>query len=166
MNGPYTPQIVVDGAAQINGSDGQATVHAIEAAKSDPRVSVRIGSFSMEGPRTVRVHLRVDALPESLGVRKADIFVAVALDHAESHVLKGENKGRDIKHVAVVLALNKVGTLEKRDGFERDVDVKLPNAPDQSNLRLIAFVQKPDFGQVLGASLTPAGGNKREAEKK
>jgi hypothetical protein len=166
VNSAYTPQIVVDGAAQVNGSDGQATVHAIEAAKSDPRVSVRIGSFSMAGPRTVRVHLRVDALPESLGVRKADIFVAVALDHAESHVLKGENKGRDIKHVAVVLALNKVGTLEKRDGFERDVDVKLPNAPDQSNLRLIAFVQKPDFGQVLGASLTSAEGDKKEAEKK
>jgi hypothetical protein len=168
VNSAYTPQIVVDGAAQVNGSDARAAVDAIEAARSAPRVSVRIGSFSMEGPKTLRVHLKVDALPESLGIHKADIFVAVALDHLESHVLKGENKGRDLKHVAVVLALNKVGTLEKRDGFERDVDVKLPSAPDQSNLRLVAFVQKPDFGQVLGASLTSAEGDKdkKEADKK
>lgn len=166
VNSAYTPQIVVDGAAQVNGSDGRAAVTAIEAARSAPRVSVRIGSFSMESPKTLRVHLKVDALPESLGVRKADIFVAVALDHAESHVLKGENKGRDLKHVAVVLTLDKVGTLEKRDSFERDVDVKLPSAPDQSNLRLVAFVQKPDFGQVLGTSLTPAAGDKKEADKK
>ena len=157
----YTPQMVVDGAAQFNGSDAHAAVHALETARSHPKISVRIASFSLEGPKTLRVQVEADALPESLGARKADIFVAVALDHAESHVLNGENKGRDLKHVAVAMTVNKIGTAEKRASFKRDVVVKLPSAPDPSNLRLIIFVQESDSGAVLGAALLPVSSGKK-----
>lgn len=163
LNDVYTPEMVVDGERQFNGSDAKAAVQAIEEARSKPKVAVRISSFSLDG-KAVHAHVDVDALPAALGVRKADVFIAAALDHAESQVLRGENKGRDLKHVAVAMTVNKVGAAEERGAFSRDVVVKLPSAVDGGNFRLIAFVQKPDGGAVLGASLTPvAGGKKAEA---
>jgi hypothetical protein len=98
----------------------------------------------------------VEALPGELKARKADILVAVALDHAASHVSAGENKGRDIQHVAVVESISKVGTVEKGKNFDRDVLVKIKSASDPANLRLIAIVQESDAGEVVGAALAGA----------
>jgi hypothetical protein len=149
---PYTPQMVVDGAIQLNGSDGPAAARAINAARSHPKISVRIASVTVANPKTLQVHVQVDELPSDLKAGKADIFLAVALDHAESHVLAGENKGRDIQHVAVAASINKVGTVDKAKNFDHEVLVKIPSGVDVANLRLIAFVQEVDGGDVLGAA--------------
>jgi hypothetical protein len=103
----------------------------------------------------------VEALPADFKARKADIFVAVALNEAQSHVSGGENKGRDIRHVAVAESIDKVGTVATGRNFDRDVSVKLKSVKvkstsDLANLRLIAFVQEPDAGEVVGAALVNA----------
>lgn len=152
---PYTPQMVVDGAIQLNGSNGPAVARAINTARSHPKIPVRISSVSVANPKTLQVQLQVEQLPPDLKARKADIFLAVALDHAESHVSAGENKGRDIQHVAVAASINKVGTVEKGKNFDHEVLVKIPSGADVADLRLIAFVQASDAGEVLGASLRP-----------
>src|SRR5580700_6112012 len=87
----YTPQMVVDGVAQLNGSDGPAVLAAVEKARGDVKVPVRISAVGLDG-RTLRLHVAVDGLPENLKAKKADVVVAVALNHAESHVSAGENK--------------------------------------------------------------------------
>ncbi len=154
--GAYTPQMVIDGAAQMNGSDAAAVGHAIESARTRAKIPVHISSVSLADPKTIHLHLAVDALPADSKAHKADIFVAVALDHVESHVSAGENKGRDIRHVAVAESIDKVGTAEKGKNFDRDVQVKVKAPADPGNLRLIVFVQEPDAGDVLGASLLTA----------
>ncbi len=148
----YTPQIVVDGAVQMNGSDVRAVTGALETARSHARIGVRMSSLSVDG-KSLRLHIATDALPPTAKARKADVFVAVALNHAQSHVSAGENKGRDIHHVAVVESINKVGAVEMGKNFDRDVVVKLKSAPDLNNLRLVAFVQESDAGNVVGATL-------------
>jgi hypothetical protein len=153
LNTPYTPQMVVDGTTQLNGSDARAVGRAIEIASRHAKIPVRIFSVSLANPRTLRVHLEVEALPGDFKARKADVFVAVALNHAESHILGGENKGRDIRYVAVAESISKVGTVEKGKNFGRDVLVKVKSTPDPANLRLIAFVQESDAGEVIGASM-------------
>jgi hypothetical protein len=154
LKSTFTPQMVVDGATQMNGSNGPQVARAIEnaSAVSRAKIPVRISSVSVVNENTLRVHLEVDALPTDFKSRKAEIFVAVALNHAESHVSGGENKGRDISHVAVAESIDKVGTVDKAKNFDRDVQVKVKSA-DLANLRLIAFVQEPDAGQIVGASL-------------
>jgi hypothetical protein len=152
----YTPQIVIDGAAQLNGSDAASVARGIEGARSHFKIPVRISSVSVANPKTLRVHVEVEALPADFKARKAEIFIAVALDHAESHVLAGENKGRDIRHVAVAESMDKVGTVEKGRSFDREVVVKVKSTADLANLRLIAFVQEADGGEVVGASLHSA----------
>jgi hypothetical protein len=58
-----------------------------------------------------------------------------------------------LAHVSVVQSLNKVGSLEKGKAFTKDVQLKLNSKSDPSNLRVIAFVQEPGPGKVLGAAL-------------
>jgi len=153
VNGPFTPQMVVDGASQMNGSNGALVGKALEGARSHSKVPIRISSVSVTNAKTLRVHLDVDALPADFKARKAEIFVAIALDHAESHVSGGENKGRDIRHVAVAESIEKVGTVEKGKNFDREVTVKVKSSADLASLRIVAFVQEGDAGEVLGASL-------------
>jgi hypothetical protein len=149
----YTPQIVVDGAAEFLGSNGPAAKQAIEKARDLEKLPVRISAISVENPGGLQAHVEADGLPESSRDRKAEMYVVVALNHAESQVAAGENKGRRISHVAVVQSLTKVGSVEKGKNFAKDVRIKLDSGTDPANLRLIAFVQEPGQGRVLGAAL-------------
>ncbi|HTR22682.1 MAG TPA: DUF1223 domain-containing protein [Terriglobales bacterium] len=162
LNDDYTPQMVVDGETQFNGSDAKAAVKAIEEARGKPKVGVRLSAFSVEG-KAAHVHVEADGLTSAIGAGKADVYVVIALDRAESQVLRGENKGRDLKHVAVALAVNKVGTVNQGEAFRRDVAVKLPSSVEAANLRVIAFVQKGDSGEVIGSALLAANGANAEA---
>ena len=118
LNDDYTPQMVVDGATQFNGSDAKAAVQAIEGARSRPKVGVRVSSFSMDG-KTAHAHVEADGLGASFGARKADVFLVVALDQAESQVLRGENKGRDLKHVAVAIPSRRWERRKRQKGLEK-----------------------------------------------
>ena len=148
----YTPQIVIDGAAQCNGSDVRSATRALALARSRSKIDIRISRASLENPTTLRAHVEADPLPKSSHGHKANIYVVVALDRAESEVLGGENKGRHITHVAVAETVTRIGALEREKSFDADVQLKLKPATQPSDLRLVAFVQESD-GRVLGISL-------------
>jgi hypothetical protein len=64
------------------------------------------------------------------------VYVAIALDHAESQVSRGENNGRHLVHVAVVTEFTRVGKLETGKSFGQDFRVKLklpPSCSDESS---------------------------------
>jgi hypothetical protein len=146
----YTPQLVVNGEAEASGNDWDQAKKACEKALSEQKVPVHITGISLDGG-TVRAHLETDALPDS--IRKADLYVVIALDHTESQVRAGENNGRKLSHVSVVQSMTKVGSLAKGKSFAQDVQLKLNSKSDPNNLRVIAFVQEPGPGKVLGAAL-------------
>jgi hypothetical protein len=79
--------------------------------------------------------------------------VVLALNLAESQVDSGENSGRRLSHVGVVRSLTRIGSLEKGKSFGQDVSVRIPPGTDRGNLRLIAFVQEPGPGRVVGAAI-------------
>jgi hypothetical protein len=148
---PYTPQIIVDGTSVLDG--GAQRIREIYAkAAVEAKATVRINLITVDPAPAdmVRAHIDVDGSPLKHG---ADVFFAIALDHAESQVLAGENSGRRLAYVAVVEELKKVGKLGKGKTFSEDVQLKLKSAPDPKNLRLIAFVQEPGPGKVLGAAV-------------
>lgn len=150
LNSVYTPEMVVDGAKEFVGSDSRGAKQACEEAGSAAKVSVRISAVALDGANAVRAHLETGALQDA---SRADVFVVVALNHAESEVANGENSGRHLTHVAVVRSLTKVGSIEKGKSFGQDISLKLPSGVARGNLRLIAFVQEPGPGKVLGAAL-------------
>ena len=149
---PYTPQMVVDGSSEASANDVQRVEKVLQNAATTPKVSVRIGEVSVDAgsPAVLRAHIETDA---NSGKHSADVFVVIALDHVESQVLRGENGGRHLTHVAVVQQMTKVGKVQKGRSFGEDVQLKLKPGTDPKNIRLIAFVQESGLGKLLGAAL-------------
>jgi hypothetical protein len=149
---PYTPQVIVDGTTELRASGTEQVIQILEKASAAPKLPVRISAVTADpdSPAVLRARIEVDG---DSAKRRADIYVAVALDHAESQVMRGENGGKHLTHVAVVQELTKVGKLEKGKNFNQDVRLKLTPGSDSKNIRIIAFVQEPGLGKVLGMAL-------------
>jgi hypothetical protein len=152
LNSVYTPQMVVDGTTEFVGNDSRRASQAVQKALAAQKIAVRISGLSLNTPGTLGAHVEAGALPENSKVGEADIFLAVALNHAESQVLRGENGGRRLTHVGVVQSLTKVGSVEAGHAFSQDVRVKLDPRTDPGNLRIIAFIQEAGQRNVLGAA--------------
>ena len=147
----YTPQMVVDGDSEFVGNDSRLAEKAFAKAVSRAKVGIRLSSVSAEAG-VLQAHLETDSLPAGLGLREAEVYVALALDHAESQVARGENAGKKLTYTSVVKTLERVGTLRAGENFSRDLHLKLERGSDLHNLRLIAFVQEPGYGKVAGAA--------------
>jgi hypothetical protein len=152
LESPATPQVVVDGAVNLPLHDPQQVKQTLVQAAAAPMISVRITSAGVDAqnPALVRARIEVDG---NSAPHDAEIYAVVALSHAESDVLRGENGGRHLVHTAVVQQLTKCGKLEKGKSFSREIDLKLTPATDPGNIRLIVFAQEPGPGKVLGAAM-------------
>jgi hypothetical protein len=143
----YTPQMIVDGYVELKGSSSQIEQTFAKELKL-AKIPVRIASAKIEAPSQLKVKVEADGAEKHGGT----VWLAVALDHAASQVSAGENSGKQLQHVAVVEDLRKVGKLDKGKPFSQDVAVKLKPDTDPKNLRIIAFIQEPNEGKVLGAT--------------
>jgi len=152
LKGPYTPQMIVDGSQEVHLDDALQIQGVLQKAAAEPRVLVRIGEVTADAGDPTILHARIDT-DANFDTHNADVYVAVALDHVDSQVLKGENGGKHLVHVAVVQELTKVGKLPKGKSFGQDVQIKLKPGTDAKNIRLIVFVQEPGPGRLLGAAL-------------
>jgi hypothetical protein len=148
----YTPQIIVDGISEMPANDAQQINKIFQEASAEPRVAVRLDDVSVDAahPDILRARVETDANVEK---HNAEVYVAVALDHVESQVLHGENEGHHLTHVAVVQQITKVGKLPKGKSFDETVQLKLKPGTDPKNVRVVAFVQEPGPGKLLGAAL-------------
>jgi len=146
----YTPQMVLDGGRQFSGSNIDEAQKVIAEALLQPKIALRISNVTLEQNR-LRAHVETASLVSSCGARAADVYVAVALNHAESQVLRGENANRRLTHTAVVRKLFKVGKIRSGEQFVRDIELKVESGSDPHNLRLVAFLQDPDSGKIVGA---------------
>ncbi len=152
IDSPYTPQILVDGTGELDLNQPEQMDLVMKIATATPMIPISIGPINTEtkNPLKLQFHVDVDA---SSAKHNADIYVAVALDHAASHVLRGENKGHDLTHVAVVLYLEKIGKVGKGSTFSKDAEVNMKSGIDAQGLRVIVFAQQPGPGEIIGAAM-------------
>ena len=157
LEAPATPEVIVDGAVNLHLADTQQVKATLQQAASASVVPVRIASVAVDragaepgNASAVRARIQVDG---SSSPHSADIYEAVALNHAESQVLHGENSGKHLEHTAVLQSLTKIGKVEKGKNFSRDVEIKLKPGTDPKDIRLIVFAQQPGPGKVLGAAM-------------
>jgi len=147
----YTPQMVVDGHFEFVGSDERRASQAIKEAAKASKAHVSISLSSSDAEATT-VHVEAEPLPSTVGTQSADIFLAIADNSDESQVSGGENAGRRLQHVAVLRKLVRIGAVDASTGFSRDLNLDL-KSEHHGNLRVVAIVQEPEAGRVLGASL-------------
>lgn len=142
---PYTPEMFADGSLEFLGSDPDRASQAIAKASALPKIAVRLSEVKIENGK---LHAHVEADPSS---GSADVFLALALDHAQSQVLRGENGGHQLEHVAVVRNLVRIGKAKKGEGFSQDVTVNADSA--SGPYRVVAFLQEANQGRVIGAAM-------------
>src|SRR4051794_22342276 len=114
--GPYTPQMVIDGAAEFVGNDAQRAAKELESARAREKLPIQLSRT------TAGLQVNIAASPKS-----GDIWLALADESGDQQVRAGENQGRTLHHVAILRSLTKIGALKKGSPFARTVE--LPATP-------------------------------------
>jgi hypothetical protein len=144
LDSTYTPEMVIDGAAEFVGSDSGRAAGEIAKAARRPKAEVRLTRISPGA-----LHVEVDSAPSS-----GDVMLALADPAAQSQVGGGENKGHSLTHVAVVRSIRKIGSVKRGAAFRSDIT--LP--PEAAAQRIVVFVQEDGQARVTGAAmLGPVG---------
>lgn len=132
----YTPQIVIDGAMHVVGSDRYAVADGIEQQRkvhpslpvtlerAGDKVTVRVGEGAVSGPAT--------------------IWLVQYDNRHEVEIGRGENAGRTITYANVARTLTKLGEW-KGKAMQLDLD-----SPTHDGC--VVMVQQGTHGPVLGAA--------------
>ena len=143
----YTPQMVVDGATELVGSDERIAKDAIRKAASQQHVRLNVIA-SVRGD-SMRLAVEAPAAPADL--EKTDIVVALVEDSLTSSVRRGENSGRTLAHSAVVRRHQVMGALQ-RESFVGEGEWRLNPAWQRAQMRVVAFLQGQKSRRVYGAA--------------
>src|ERR1700722_8079368 len=149
FDGVYTPQLVVDGRFGFVGIDGREASAAIQKAMREQKIPIEISNVSHDG-KQVTAHIELHAAENYKGGR-AILYVAIADNRAESDVVSGENAGRSWARVAMTRVLKQLGTNELDSASAKDVTLSVQ--PGANGSRIVAFVQDPRSGHVLGVAV-------------
>jgi len=153
----YTPQMVVDGRAELIGSDAGAARRAIDRAAAQPHGMVRIAiDQGTAAPRASQLTAMVSVtdLPAVARGDRADLVVAVTEDHLSSDVKRGENHGRVLKHAAVVRQLTTIGEAPAPATAAR-AELTIDPAWNRERLTVVAFVQERHSRTILASAAVP-----------
>lgn len=148
QEGPYTPQLVVDGQTQLVGNDSSGAENAIaQAAGREQQVDVQL---SWKDSQT----LQVVATAADTNTA-AQVLLAITENGLSTSVAAGENGGRVLHHSAVVRDFRVLGQLSH--GLLQ-TDVPLQPAKDWKlkDLRLVVFAQSSPAGPIAGAAAISA----------
>jgi hypothetical protein len=141
LQGPYTPQMVIDGSVEFTGSDAARAGRELSLAAKRPKADVHLERSG----ESVRV--KVEGARPGTGV-----FLALADESGDSSVAAGENRGRRLHHIAILRSLRKLGKIEKSGSFEGEL--ALPAQAREQ--RVIVFLQEGDAGPVRGVAMVAA----------
>lgn len=149
-NRVYTPQVIVDGRAELLGSDGTKTRHAVEEAARLPKAAIELVPDAPGSGAALRI--RVRALPPVTPGDTAELLLAITEDRLANDVPRGENAGRRLVHSAVVRDLMIVGTLQQGAPFETQRPLRLRPDWKRNALHAVAFIQERKSRKILGVA--------------
>jgi hypothetical protein len=147
----YTPQLIIDGRAHLNGADRRGVEAAIakrlQAKAAEPRVAL---SLSAAAGR-----LRITVGPAAANgsaeaPRKATLWLAEISGQQEVEVHAGENGGRSLAYHNISRDLMPIG-----EWSGQPIDVALPhdNLMRHGGDGCVAILQEEDGGPVLAAAI-------------
>jgi hypothetical protein len=138
--GPYTPQMVVDGTAEFVGSDSHRALQAIAEAAKRPKAKF---SLTCGGNH---LQVRADGVQD-----EAEVLLAIAENSLESSVTRGENRGRLMAHEGVTRRLTVIGRTRKQQPFAAEPKLAIEKDWRRENLSAVVFLQDRASHRILGA---------------
>ncbi len=156
--GPYTPQLVVAGQAQVNGSDALGIAREIEAARGRPALArLALSARRVEGRPGVEASLDAAVLRPGLP-RRLEVLLAVFEGGLATPVARGENKGRTLRGEFVVRRLTRLATLSPAPGarWHGVTTVSLDPRWTSERVGLAAFLQDRQTMAIHASASLPA----------
>lgn len=142
----YTPQIVVDGVAHVNGADESAVRAAVKAAeKRLAEVKVPV-SMHAEGDTLI---VDIGAAPAGSDRRAAAVWLAIAKEVEKVEVARGENRGRALSYHHPVREFTPIGIWH---GEAMTLRLPLKDLKTMGGDCLFALLQVENTGPILGAA--------------
>lgn len=140
--GVFTPEIIVDGVADIVGSRDVSVQAALTAKEADLQtVPVYLNATRDE------IHLAVGTAPEH-GPREATIWLFSILPQVSVSIKDGENGGKTLTYRNVVRQIRALGTWRGQP-----VNLTLPRLEAHPGHDGIAVVlQQGGYGRIIGAA--------------
>jgi hypothetical protein len=150
--GVFTPQLVIDGATQMVGSDTGQLKRALADAAGKPKPRLTVGA-SLEGKDTLVASASGPGL-EAGAAEGAELLWAVTEDDLIVEVTRGENAKRTLRHYGVVRTLI-ARTIDAAPADEgMGAVIRLHSSWKRDHLRLVAFVQSTKTRRVLSVGWT------------
>ncbi len=158
QDGPYTPQLVVGGQAELNGGQERSALEQVSAALERPSpATVKLeASQTDEGKPGLAVSVTAD-VGEGVEARKLQLLVAIYENGLVTRVANGENGGRSLHNDFVVRHLETAFSFEPRKESRRQREMKLKLHRDwkRENLGVAAFLQDPASMRIYAAAALP-----------
>jgi hypothetical protein len=150
QNGPYTPQMVVNGRTQLVGSRGDQAVKAVQEAQSVPATQIKLMAAAAGAPGEPHFTVSVGKIAQPSAGDSAEVWLAITESGLSSQVERGENAGRN-----VLRSLRRIGNADGRaesESFRADASTKLKTNWKRENLTAVVFVQEKKSRRILGAA--------------
>jgi len=142
LNSIYTPQVIVNGKKEFVGSDKNKLEQTIiDELKNNPGTSIELNA--KRGDKTILVNFKTTGLDNTQTLNIALVQLA-----ATTFVKKGENRGRELHHINIVLELKTVNSNDSSVSFT------LPANIEAKDLKIVAFVQNKNNLNINGAAET------------
>ena len=147
----YTPQVVVNGSAQVIGSDRAGIESAIADTKKADGVMSALVSMTVSGKQ---INVSIAGSGKGLGPAHGEVWICSISKAVPISIGRGENSGREITYHNVVRNLLKVGDW---DGTPGSWTVPLENISREGVDAAVVYVQdgsRDRPGPMLGAAYT------------
>ena len=135
----YTPQVILNGRAELVGSDENKIKDAIgKELAGTPGEDFELSVKGIEG-NTIAVSYKRKSNDD------LNLYMALVQTQAVTDVKKGENAGKQLQHCNIVRDFK---TFFKSSGTGH---LKIPEGLAAKDCRVIAFLQKVNNGDITGA---------------
>jgi hypothetical protein len=155
QEGPFTPEMVVNGRAQLVGSRADQAVKAVQDAGRTPATRVKLTTASAGNPAEPRFTITVGKIAELSPGDAAEVWLAITESGLSSQVSRGENAGRSLSHASVLRSMRRIGNADahaETASFEGAASSKLKSNWKRENLTAVVLVQEKKSRRILGAA--------------
>lgn len=141
----YTPQLVVNGKAQLIGSQESEVKAAMQKAlltSSSSTAKLSLNGQQQQGSLTVNYTTNAAS-------KNNRLLIAVVQKSAQTNVKRGENGGRILKHYQIVRHLHTAAITKEGKG---NIKLQLPENFNTKDFEVVGFIQDIATGGILGVT--------------
>ncbi|MEP6847049.1 MAG: DUF1223 domain-containing protein [Panacibacter sp.] len=145
LNSIYTPQAVVNGKAEIVGSDeGRLRENIVTALGNKPAQTIELKAKVIDD-KSISVTYNLDKSSNEI------LNIALVQLHTETDVKRGENEGRILKHINIVRDFKTIGISGQPQG---SIGLNIPAGLSAKGFKVIAYAQDVDTFEVKAVTET------------